>query len=159
MWFFSLRRSAAAAVVCAIACVAHPALAQQAVGPRELLLIETKAGEKEFQVEIADDARETSIGLMFRREMAKNEGMLFDFGSEAPRSFWMQNTYIPLDMIFIKADGTIDSIAERTTPLSEKSVPSKGPVRFVLEVNAGMSDSLGIEPGDRVTGPAMEARP
>ena len=63
---------------------------------------------------------------MFRRDMAANEGMLFDFGAEERRSFWMRNTYIPLDMIFIKADGTIDSIAERATPLSEKSVPSKG---------------------------------
>ena len=159
MRLFTHRRFAAAAVVLAAAWVAVPSFAQQAVGPREELVIETKAGEREFQVEIADDARETSIGLMFRREMAENEGMLFDFGAEAPRSFWMQNTYIPLDMIFIKADGTIDSIAEKTTPLSEKSVPSRGPVRFVLEVNAGLADSLGIAPGDKVGGQAIEARP
>jgi uncharacterized protein len=151
-------RRAADAVVLTASLLLAPALAQQAVGPREQLLIATENGEKEFQVEIADDPRETSIGLMFRREMAENEGMLFDFGAEAPRSFWMQNTYIPLDMIFIKADGTIDSIAERATPLSEKSVPSKGAVRFVLEINGGLSDTLGIEAGDKVLGPAIEAR-
>lgn len=151
-------RSVAAAFALAAAALLAPALAQQAVGPREQLLIATKAGEKEFKVEIADDPRETTIGLMFRRQMADDEGMLFDFGVEQPKSFWMRNTYIPLDMLFIKADGTIESIAERTTPLSEKSVPSKGPVRFVLEINGGLSDNLGIAPGDTVSGPAIESR-
>jgi hypothetical protein len=70
----------------------------------------------------------------------------------------MRNTYIPLDMLFIEADGTIESIAERTTPLSEKSVTSEGPVRFVLEINGGLSDALGIKAGDVATGPAIEAR-
>jgi uncharacterized protein len=152
-------RGIAAASVLAAAFSLSPAFAQQAVGPRELLVIATASGEQKFDVEIADDARETSIGLMFRRDMAANEGMLFDFGVEGRRSFWMRNTYIPLDMIFIKADGTIDSIAERATPLSEKSVPSKGAVRFALEINGGLSDSLGIAPGDKVTGPAIEERP
>lgn len=151
-------RSVAAAFALAAAALLAPTLAQQAVGPREQLLIATKAGEKEFKVEIADDPRETTIGLMFRRQMADDEGMLFDFGVEQPKSFWMRNTYIPLDMLFIKADGTIESIAERTTPLSEKSVPSKGPVRFVLEINGGLSDNLGIAPGDTVSGPAIESR-
>jgi uncharacterized membrane protein (UPF0127 family) len=157
MRLFSPRRLGAAAAVLAAASLLAPAFAQQAVGPREELLIATDGGEKEFQVEIADDAREISIGLMFRRQMADNEGMLFDFGVEERRSFWMRNTYIPLDMLFIKADGTIESIAERTTPLSEKPVPSRGPVRFVLEINGGLSDTLGIEAGHVVTGPALEA--
>jgi uncharacterized protein len=132
--------------------------AAQEAGPREEILVTTDAGAHEFEVEIADDVRERSLGLMFRRAMADDEGMLFDFRVEEPASFWMRNTHIPLDMLFIKADGTIESIAERTTPLSEKSVPSKGPVRFVLEINGGLSDTLGIAPGDRVSGPAMEAR-
>jgi uncharacterized membrane protein (UPF0127 family) len=68
----------------------------------------------------------------------------------------MENTYISLDMLFIKADGTVESIAERTTPLSRNGVPSKGPVRYVLEINGGLSDQLGIEPGDKVSGPAMD---
>ena len=159
MRFSGFRSFAAAAVALAAALLLAPALAQQAVGPREQLLIATEAGEKEFEVEIADDDRETTIGLMFRREMADDEGMLFDFGVEERRSFWMRNTYIPLDMLFIRADGTIDSIGKRATPLSEKSVPSKGPVRFVLEINGGLSDRLGIKPGDTVSGPAIEGRP
>jgi hypothetical protein len=133
-------------------------LVAQTVGPREELTVTTKAGPREFEVEIADDDRERALGLMFRRSMGNDEGMLFDFGAEQPASFWMRNTYIPLDMLFIKADGTIDSIAERTTPLSEKSVASKGDVRYVLEINGGLSDTLGIAPGDTISGPAMEAR-
>jgi len=136
---------------------ASPALAAEA--EREDLVIATDNGEHNFAVEIADDDRERALGLMYRREMAADEGMLFDFVTEQPASFWMRNTYIPLDMLFIKADGTIASIAERTTPLSEKSVPSKGPVRYVLEINGGLSDTLGIEAGDKVSGPAIENRP
>ena len=131
--------------------------AAQTAGLREELTVTTKAGPQEFQVEIADDGRETQRGLMFRRSMADNEGMLFVFPNDERRSFWMQNTYIPLDMLFIKADGTIDSIAERTQPLSERSVLSKGPVRYVLEINGGLSDTLGIAPGDTISGPALEA--
>jgi uncharacterized membrane protein (UPF0127 family) len=82
--------------------------------------------------------------------------MLFDYGEEVPASFWMSNTYIPLDMIFVKSDGTVESIAERTTPLSENSVKSRGPVRYVLEINGGLSDELGIEPGDKLSGPALD---
>ena len=146
-----------AAGLAALFLLLPPAAGQEAA--REALSIVTDAGEHAFQVEIADDPRERAVGLMFRRAMPADAGMLFDFMEEQPASFWMRNTYIPLDMIFIKADGTIDSIGERTTPLSEKSVPSKGAVRFVLEINGGLSDRLGIEAGDRVTGPAMEARP
>jgi uncharacterized membrane protein (UPF0127 family) len=132
-------------------------LAAQTAGPREELTVTTKAGPHAFEVEIADDDRERALGLMFRRSMGEDEGMLFDFGGEEPASFWMRNTYIPLDMLFIKADGTIESIAERTTPLSDKSVPSRGPVRYVLELNGGVSDTLGIAPGDKISGPAMGA--
>jgi len=144
------------AIPAALLFLASTAIAQSA--ERERLLVQSAGGEHEFQVEIADDPAERARGLMFRREMADDEGMLFDFGADAPASFWMRNTYIPLDMLFIEADGTIESIAERTTPLSEKSVPSKGPVRFVLEINGGLSDRLGIAAGDIVTGPAIEGR-
>ena len=121
------------------------------------LSITSGSGQHAFEVEIADDPRERALGLMYRRAMAADRGMLFDFGAEAPQSFWMRNTYIPLDMLFIREDGTIDSIAERTTPLSDRSVPSKGPVRYVLEINGGLSDKLGIAPGDAVASPAIEA--
>jgi uncharacterized membrane protein (UPF0127 family) len=133
-------------------------LAGQTAGPREQLTITTDAGAREFEVEIADDDRERAMGLMFRRSMGEDEGMLFDFGGEERASFWMRNTYIPLDMLFIKADGTIESIAKRTTPLSEKSVPSRGAVRYVLEINGGVSDALGIKSGDKLSGAALTAR-
>jgi len=142
-----------------ILALASPSVATSAevAGPRQELTVATKAGSHEFEVEIADDDRERALGLMFRRSMGDDEGMLFDFGHDEPATFWMRNTYIPLDMIFVRSDGTIESIAKRTTPLSEKGVPSKGPVRYVLEINGGMSDELGIRPGDRITGPAIDS--
>ena len=147
------------AALAALLLFALPAAGRGAEPQRETLVVAAGDGEHVFQVEIADDPRERALGLMYRRAMPDDEGMLFDFGEEQPASFWMRNTYISLDMLFIRADGTIESIAERTTPLSEKSVPSKGPVRYVLEIKGGLSDELGIEAGDRVSGPAMEARP
>jgi len=127
-----------------------------AEGERFALTIASSNGEHDFSVEIANDDRERALGLMFRRSMADDAGMLFDFFQEEQASFWMRNTYIPLDMLFIETDGTIESIAKRTTPLSERSVKSKGPVRYVLEINGGISDRLGIRPGDKVSGPAMK---
>jgi uncharacterized membrane protein (UPF0127 family) len=127
--------------------------------PRRELVVTTDTGERRFSVELADDVRERALGLMYRHEMPDGEGMLFDFGSEQPVSFWMRNTYISLDMLFIREDGTIESIAERATPLSDSSILSDGPVRYVLEINAGLSDELGIEEGDVVSGPALEPSP
>jgi uncharacterized membrane protein (UPF0127 family) len=121
------------------------------------LSVASGRGSHTFAVEIADEPRERALGLMYRRSLPADRGMLFDFGADGPQSFWMRNTYVPLDMLFIRGDGTIDSIAERTTPLSERSIRSQGPVRYVLEINAGLSDALGIEPGDTVSGPAIDA--
>jgi uncharacterized membrane protein (UPF0127 family) len=149
-----LKRFAACAIVILLGL---PALAQTDA-PRERLVVSTAGGERELMVEIADDPVEMMRGLMYRLNMDNEEGMLFIYPDEAIRTFWMRNTYISLDIIFIKADGTIDSIAEHTTPLSERIIPSEGPSRFVLEINAGQSDALGIEPGDRVSGPAIESR-
>ena len=101
---------------------------------------------------------EQAKGLMFRRELPDRQGMLFDFKREQPTSFWMKNTYISLDMIFIRADGRILRIAENTVPLSEALVSSGGPVRAVLEVIAGTSKKLGIAAGDRVTHPIFSGR-
>ena len=114
------------------------------------LEIASKKGVHVFAVELASTAEEQAKGLMFRRELPEGQGMLFDFHREQPTSFWMKNTYIPLDMIFIRGDGRILRIAENTVPLSEALVSSGGPVRAVLELNAGTARKLGITPGDRV---------
>lgn len=116
----------------------------------EPLTIVTSNGRHAFQVEVMRTEEQRARGLMFRREMAANRGMLFDFKQVQPVSFWMKNTYLPLDMIFIDQKGVIVNIAENTEPLSERSVPSAGPVLGVLEVNAGISRRLGIKAGDVV---------
>jgi uncharacterized protein len=117
------------------------------------LEIVSKTGVHTFGVEMAVTPEQQMTGLMFRRELPEGQGMLFDFGHEQPASFWMKNTYIPLDMIFIRGDGRILRIAEHTVPLSEALVPSGGPVRAVLEVIAGTAKKFGIAPGDRVAHP------
>jgi uncharacterized membrane protein (UPF0127 family) len=117
------------------------------------LEIASKSGVHVFGVEMAVTPEQQAKGLMFRRELPEKQGMLFDFHREQPTAFWMKNTYIPLDMIFIRADGRILRIAENTKPLSEDMVPSGGPVRAVLEVIGGTAKKLGIAPGDRVKHP------
>jgi uncharacterized membrane protein (UPF0127 family) len=114
------------------------------------LVINTAAGPKKFRVELANTDASRSRGMMFRTQMAPDAGMLFDFFTEQPASFWMRNTLIPLDMIFIKADGTILNIHQRAIPHDETSINSAGPVRAVLEVNGGTASRLGIKPGDKV---------
>jgi uncharacterized protein len=114
------------------------------------LEITSKNGVHVFAVEMAVTPEQQATGLMFRRELPEGQGMLFDFGHEQPTSFWMKNTYIPLDMIFIRGDGRIARIAENTVPLSEALVSSGGPVRAVLEVIGGTAKKLRIAPGDRV---------
>ncbi len=93
---------------------------------------------------------------MHRRDMAPDHGMLFDFGVTAPVAMWMRNTYIPLDMLFIRADGEIVNIAHDAVPHSEAILASEGPVRAVLEIPAGISRLLGIKPGDMVMHPTLE---
>jgi uncharacterized membrane protein (UPF0127 family) len=117
---------------------------------RSTLVIDAGAREIRFDVELALNEAERSQGLMFRKNLEPYEGMLFDFHQEAPVSFWMKNTLIPLDMIFIAADGTIRHIHANATPLSTDTVPSKFPVRGVLEINGGSARLLGIKPGDKV---------
>ena len=120
------------------------------------LAIVSGAERHEFNVELALTPEQRSQGLMYRREMARDAGMLFDFGPRLGRaSMWMKNTFIPLDMLFIKPDGEIESIAERTTPHSLEAVSSRGPVRYVLELSGGTTARLGIGPGDRVELPKM----
>jgi uncharacterized protein len=122
------------------------------------LEIISKSGVHAFSVELATNDAERSRGLMFRKELPEGHGMLFDFESDRPVAFWMHNTLISLDMIFITGDGRILRIAENTEPLSDRLVPSGGPVRAVLEVIAGTARKLGIKAGDRVEGAIFSNR-
>jgi uncharacterized membrane protein (UPF0127 family) len=114
------------------------------------IAIATPSGTHVFSVEIAATRQERARGLMFRKELPQNNGMLFDFGRDQDVTMWMQNTYIPLDMIFIRADGTILRVAENNQPRSTKLIPSGGAVRAVLELRAGTARKLGITAGDMV---------
>ena len=104
----------------------------------------------DFRVELADTQEAQTRGLMFRTELADDEGMIFPSAAPQTRSFWMRNTPIPLDIIFIAPDRTILNIARETTPYSLESVPSAGPVIAVLELRGGLAEELGIKPGDKV---------
>jgi uncharacterized membrane protein (UPF0127 family) len=118
----------------------------------DTIKIVSKTGAHSFSVELATNTVERARGLMFRKELPDGYGMLFDFETEQPANFWMHNTYISLDIIFIKGDGHILHIAEHAKPMSDDLIPSGGPVRAVLEVIAGTAHRLGIAPGDVVTG-------
>jgi hypothetical protein len=122
------------------------------------LEIVTKNGVQVFSVEMATTEQEKETGLMYRKELADGKGMLFDFSPEQEVSMWMKNTYISLDMIFIRADGRILRIAENTEPMSTRIIPSRGLAKGVLEVIAGTAKKYGIEPGDRVGHPLFNGR-
>jgi uncharacterized membrane protein (UPF0127 family) len=145
--FRVLVRSAALAAALTLYMAATPASGQAL----EQVEITTKGGVRVFDVEMADTEPKRRIGLMHRKELADGKGMLFDFGRPQPIAMWMQNTYVSLDMIFIREDGTIANIAENTTPLSERSIFSAGSVLSVLEVVAGTAKRYGIAPGDKVS--------
>jgi uncharacterized protein len=122
------------------------------------LEIATKSGVQVFSVEMATTEEEKTTGLMYRKELPDGKGMLFDFSPEQQVSMWMKNTYISLDMIFIRADGRILRIAENTEPLSTKIISSGGLAKGVLEVIAGTAQKYGIQPGDRVAHPLFNGR-
>lgn len=124
---------------------------------QQTLEIATQSGVHAFSVELADTEPEREKGLMYRKELPEGHGMLFDFHREQEVGFWMQNTYISLDMIFIRGDGRILRIAENTQPLSTAIIPSGGAVRAVLEVIAGTARKYGIKPGDRVASPIFNS--
>jgi uncharacterized protein len=120
---------------------------------QQTLEIVSKSGVHVFSVELAVTEAERERGLMYRKEVPEGYGMLFDFKHEQPVSMWMENTYVSLDMIFIRRDGRILHIAENAEPLSRAIIDSGGPVLGVLEVVAGTAKKLGIAPGDRVSAP------
>ena len=118
--------------------------------PSEVLTVETAAGPVRLNVEIADDEAERNHGLMFRESLPDDRGMLFHFQTPELASFWMRNTPLSLDIIFIGVDGRILNIADHTTPFSDAPVPAAGMTRGVLELRAGRAEELGIRAGDRV---------
>ncbi len=122
------------------------------------LEIVSKSGVHVFTVELAVTDDERAHGLMERRSLPEGRGMLFKFEPDQVITMWMHNTYIPLDMIFIRSDGRIQRIAENTTPLSDRIISSGAPARGVLEVIAGTARKLGIAPGDKVAHPWFDQR-
>lgn len=125
---------------------------------RQELLIQTKDGKThKFDVELALTSEQRSQGLMHRETMAPDQGMLFDFGENRPVAMWMKNTPLPLDMLFIQRDGTISHIHKRAVPFSEAIIDSRGPVAYVLELNGGRADALGVTTGDRVISKRIDA--
>jgi len=143
-------------LVLALALLAfQPASAQRADQAVDggIAVVETASGAHSFTVELAETPAQRARGLMFRRQMAPDHGMLFDFGTDDEVRMWMQNTYISLDMVFITRDGVVHRIERNTTPLSTRTISSKGPVRSVLEVIAGTADRIGLKRGDVVRHP------
>ncbi len=132
---------------------ARPAPADPAVDD---LSIVTATGPHHFAVEVMRTREQLERGLMYRRQMAADRGMLFDFGAVQPVTMWMRNTYLPLDLVFIAADGRVVSVKRDAEPLSETTIPSGGDVLGVLEVNAGTAARIGLEPGDRVVDPMFK---
>jgi uncharacterized membrane protein (UPF0127 family) len=141
--------------LCLIALLAWPASpgAQLANFAKSELTIDSATGRHRFTVELAVTPEQLAQGLMFRRSMPADAGMLFEYERPQPASFWMKNTLIPLDMLFIAADGRIVNIHERAVPLSLDPIDSQGPVRAILELNGGTASRLGIKPGDVVHHP------
>jgi uncharacterized membrane protein (UPF0127 family) len=124
--------------------------------PQSALMIETKRGPARFTIELATTPEQQQHGLMFRSRLAPDAGMLFLYGTDRPHSFWVKNTLIPLDILFVKADGVIARIAANTKPLSEEQIPSGEPVRAVLEIPGGRATQLSVAVGDKVRHSGLE---
>jgi uncharacterized protein len=121
--------------------------------PTSELTIISASGPHRFKVELAETPAQMTQGLMFRKSLAPDAGMLFDYKSPTPATMWMRNTLIPLDMLFVDEQGRIVNIHERAVPQSDDVIAAAEPVRAVIELNGGTAARLGIEPGDRVVHP------
>ena len=130
--------------------IAQTAPAQTAQAGTEPLQIVTASGAHRFAVEVMRTDEERARGLMFRRFMPADRGMLFDFKREETVMMWMKNTFIPLDMVFISRNGLVVSVTENTEPMSERTISSGGQAYAVLEINAGIAARLGLKAGDRI---------
>ncbi|HLY44872.1 MAG TPA: DUF192 domain-containing protein [Stellaceae bacterium] len=136
---------------------ANVASAQLAQFPTAELTILTAGGPHKFTVEVATTPAQLEQGLMFRQSLAPDSGMIFDFKTPTPASMWMKNTLIPLDMLFVDAQGRIVNIHERAVPLSLDTIAAAAPVRAAIELNGGTAARLGIHPGDKVIFPIFGA--
>ena len=128
---------------------------QLMAAPLQPLEIDTASGAHAFKVEVMSSPAELEHGLMNRRSMARDHGMLFDFHKAEPVFFWMKNTYIPLDMIFVSEDGHVVAIKHDAKPMDETIIPSKAPARGVIEVNAGVTEAIGLKVGDEIKHPVF----
>ncbi|MFM1815004.1 MAG: hypothetical protein RLZ98_1699 [Pseudomonadota bacterium] len=156
--FETLDRAALRAALFAFAMLAGTVLAsckEPASNLDETLTITTKSGVHRISIEVARTEAEKGRGLMFRKSVPSGTGMLFPYSEPQEITMWMKNTYVSLDMVFIRQDGTVHRIARNTEPLSEAVVASRGKVTAVLEIAAGEADRLGIAPGDKVSHPAF----
>jgi uncharacterized protein len=122
---------------------------------RGKLTLRTARGAHVLDIEIAVTPWEQQMGLMFARRIPENAGMLFLYAGSQEVTMWMKDTYVSLDMVFIKADGEVHRIEAHTTPLSKAAIASRGDVAAVLELAACSADRLGLQPGDRVVHPAF----
>jgi len=134
----------------AFVAVSFIAMPLAACSDESRLVIQSATREQPFSVEVVDTNATRRRGLMYVQELAPDAGMLFDFEAGRPVSFWMRNTFIPLDMLFITADGVVKNIHVNARPHDETSIPSDGPVQFVLEIPGGRTVELGIEAGDTI---------
>ena len=157
-----LRLAASLAIIGLISSpLASPAVAEEQApqalqAQLERLEIVTATGAHAFEVEVARTAAERARGLMFRRSLPQDRGMLFLFESERPTAMWMKDTYVSLDMVFVSRNGRVTSIARGAVPMSEAIIPSGGPVYAVIELAAGAADAIGLSVGDRVRHPGFE---
>ena len=119
------------------------------------LVLKTHSGDHSFNIEVATTDRERALGLMFRRSLPENAGMLFLYDQAQPAAMWMKNTLIPLDMVFISADGKVHRIEQNAEPFSTSLIPSEGPVVGVLELNGGEAAKIGLKRGDKVLYPGL----
>jgi uncharacterized protein len=119
------------------------------------LVFKTMTGDHSFNVEVMVSDQERSLGLMYRRSLPENSGMLFIYDPPQQATMWMKNTLIPLDMVFISADARVHRIEENAEPFSETLIPSDGDVVAVLELNGGEADKIGLRPGDKVIYPGL----
>jgi len=119
------------------------------------IVLKTETGDHNYDIEVATTDQERAIGLMYRRSLPENSGMLFLYDRPQPAAMWMKNTFIPLDMIFIAPDGTVHRIETYTEPFSTRSIYSGGDIVGVLELNAGQADKIGLKPGDKIIYPGM----